>query len=175
MLHATYKNKSWMQIAFGFALPLFGAALFILLFAWNQGALAWEGSVTKVTDGDTIDVRRSGTGEEVTIRLYGIDTPETDQPHGRKASRALGNMVSGSEVRIEKVDTDPYGRTVALVFQGARPVNEVLVRRGHAWVYDRYCERPVCRGWKHLESRAKDADKGLWAQDDPTPPWEWRH
>lgn len=50
-------------------------------------ALACTGQVTEVTDGDTFDVMRHG--EEVTVRLYGIDCLEYDQPNGGEAEKFL--------------------------------------------------------------------------------------
>jgi len=169
------ERRFWIKHALGFTFILFSVATFILLSAWSQGALAWEGRVTNVTDGDTFDIERGQTGEEVTIRLYGIDTPESDQPHGEKATQALENLIGGEMVEIEKVEIGHYGRTIALAYEGGRPINEELVRLGHAWVYDRYCDRAVCRGWDRMESRARKKERGLWASQDPVPPWEWRN
>jgi endonuclease YncB( thermonuclease family) len=138
-------------------------------------ALAWEGQVTKVTDGDTLDVRRPASGETKTVRLYGIDTPESDQPHGKEATSALEELVAGERIKIEKVENGPYGRTIAIVRQDGECINELLVQRGHAWVYDQYCERFVCYGWKGLELKARALGDGLWEAENPVPPWEWRH
>jgi endonuclease YncB( thermonuclease family) len=44
--------------------------------------------VTKVTDGETFDARRSD-GQSMTNRRFGVDAPESNQPYGRKALRAM--------------------------------------------------------------------------------------
>jgi endonuclease YncB( thermonuclease family) len=55
--------------------------------------------VVEVTDGDTYDVRRS-IGGEVTIRLHGVDAPESSQPYGRAAARVARRHVGGKNVRV---------------------------------------------------------------------------
>ncbi len=67
--------------------------------------------VIEVTDGDTYDVRRSAGGE-VTIRLHGVDAPESAQPYGTAATRAARRYVGGENVRVLVEDIDRYGRTV---------------------------------------------------------------
>ena len=61
------------------ALPLFLLACLLLL---PSIGLAWPGKVVEITDGDTLVVMKSD--KEVDVRLYGIDTPETDQPSGQR-------------------------------------------------------------------------------------------
>jgi endonuclease YncB( thermonuclease family) len=53
-------------------------------------------------------------------------------------------------------------------------LNEELIRVGLAWVYSRYCDRPVCENWIGLESEAREAKRGLWRDTNPIPPWEFR-
>jgi endonuclease YncB( thermonuclease family) len=64
--------------------------LFTLPGAFGQSVepgQSFTGKVVEVTDGDTFDVRRS-IGGTVTVRLWGVDAPEFDQPHGVKARDA---------------------------------------------------------------------------------------
>lgn len=145
--------------------------LAVLLLFLPATVLAWNGKVIHVIDGDTFNAMHQG--EEVTIRLYGIDCPEHDQPYGQKARRALEQMIGDEHVQIEKVDVGPYGRTIGLVNGGS--VNAELVRQGFAWVYDRYCNKSFCSRWIKLEDRARGRSIGFWSQSNPTPPWEWRH
>lgn len=76
--------------------------------------LAWNGQVTEVMDGDTFDAMRNG--EEVTIRLYGIDCLEYDQPHGGEAEKFLGGIGGrarsgrGGHDRSLREDYWPCGR-----------------------------------------------------------------
>lgn len=137
-------------------------------------AMAWEGTATRVLDGDTILVRIEGG--TVTIRLYGIDCPEYGQPYWQEAKGAIQNMVLGKKVRIESMDTDQYGRTVGLVGVRGGLVNAELVRQGMAWVYTHYCtQQPLCRSLHEIEDAARMNGVGLWRDRKPTPPWVWKH
>jgi endonuclease YncB( thermonuclease family) len=129
--------------------------------------------VVGIADGDTITVLREGK-QQVKIRLYGIDCPERGQAFSRKAKQFISEMVFGKEVEVEPVDVDRYGRLVALVTISESLVNEELVNAGFAWVYTRYCDRPICERWKVLENEAREAKRGLWADPNPLPPWEFR-
>jgi endonuclease YncB( thermonuclease family) len=46
-------------------------------------------------------------------------------------------------VEVKPVTIDRYGRTVAFVRVGDTLVNEELIRQGLAWVFTRYCDRPI--------------------------------
>jgi len=124
--------------------------------------------VTRVVDGDTIHVELQG--RDVTIRLIGIDTPETvapDQPvecFGHQASAYVTSRLQGRQVDLEfDVErTDRFGRTLAYVWIGDELVNETLVREGYAAVTTfppdvRYVDRFTAA---QREARAEGA--GLW-------------
>lgn len=122
--------------------------------------------VTHVRDGDTVEC-----GERV-VRLAGIDTPESDQPHGGAAGRALRRLVGGEVVRVVTDTRGVHGRIIGVVHYQGRNVNAWLVRQGHAWAYDRYLD-PGSE-LPDLERRARANGRGLWAGSGPIPPWEWR-
>lgn len=148
----------------------------VIVLASSTGAqaLAWEGTVTRVLDGDSILVRHQG--ETITIRLYGIDCPEYGQPYWQEAKEAVQDMVLGKKVRIESMDTDQYGRTVGLVGVRGGLVNAELVRQGMAWVYTRYCtQQSLCRSLRDIEDAARMNRVGLWRDRTPTAPWVWKH
>ena len=67
--------------------------------------------------------------------------------------------------------TDRYGRTVARVRCDGQDASEQLVRSGMAWVFDRYV---TDRSLYPLQDEARAARRGLWADNNPTSPWEWR-
>ena len=83
-------------------------------------------------------------------------------------------MVFGKVVEVEPVDIDRYNRLVALVTISESLVNEELINAGFTWVYTRYCDRPICERWKMLENEAREAKRGLWAEPNPIPPWDFR-
>ena len=132
-----------------------------------------EGEVIQVTDGDTFDCMYNG--EEVTIRLYGVDAPESDQPYGDEAENWLRNQIGNAIVDIEKVEEGYYGRTIAIVELNGKNINGALVKNGLAWVSDRYCDREtLCDRWREYQPQARENDIGLWSQSNPMPPWEFR-
>ena len=136
-------------------------------------AFAFDGIVTRVSDGDTVQVRDT-SGAIHKIRLYGIDAPEKKQNFGSQATRALSELVLHKPVFIEVNDMDRYGRAVALVYAGHTLTNETLVEKGLAWVYPTYCKISMCSDWKDKEALARAAKKGLWQDNSAVPPWEFR-
>ena len=147
--------------------------LLIFLFILPCLTFAWSGKVVGIADGDTITALREGK-QQVKIRLYGIDCPERGQAFSRKAKQFISEMVFGKVVEVEPVDIDRYNRLVALVTVFQSLVNQQLVKAGFAWVYTRYCDRPICERWKVLEQEAREARRGLWADPNPIRPWEFR-
>jgi len=152
------------------------ALLAALLLSWPTfaGAQAKEftATVIRVTDGDTLVVRTADF-EDVKIRLYGIDAPESNQDSGAEATEAL-RPLQGRQVTILEMDTDRYARTVALVEYKGQSVNLRQVEQGWAWHYVKYCKaEPICGRIKAAEAEAKAAKWGLWA-GAPVAPWEWR-
>lgn len=129
------------------------------------------GTVTHVTDGDTIKVQlQSGP---IIVRLGSIDAPERDQPQGAEAAAALTRWVDGQPVELEVVSQDRYQRLVAVVSVHGKNVNERLVKEGYAWAYRFFLtDRNYCR-W---EDAARRARRGLWSM--PTQAWiypsDWR-
>jgi endonuclease YncB( thermonuclease family) len=83
-------------------------------------------------------------------------------------------MAYRKTAHVEGITTDRYGRTVGMVLVDSLNLNEELIRVGLAWVYSRYCDRPVCERWKRLESEAREAKRMLWRDTNPIPPWEFR-
>ena len=75
---------------------------------------------------------------------------------------------------VTEYDTDRYGRTVGVVEVGGINVNESLIKAGLAWQYKKYCKAAFCRDWLILEEHAKTARIGLWRDNNPVPPWQYR-
>ena len=137
-------------------------ALATLTLSIVGGGAFLQGRVVSVADGDTVTVFVGKDGM-TTVRLYGIDSPEGAQRGGRTATETTRSLVFLREVRVEVLDTDRYGRDVALVhLPDGTILNEELLRQGQAWVYTAYCNRPRCLTWKTLERTAREEKKGLW-------------
>jgi len=73
--------------------------------------------------------------------------------------------------KVIVVDRDRYGRTVGRVDCAGEDANREQVRRGLAWVYERYVRD---RSLYADQDAARAAKRGLWADHKPVPPWEWR-
>lgn len=111
-------------------------------------------------------------GQMFTVRFQGVDAPETSQPYGRAATKAARRYVGGKNVRVVVEDIGRYGRAVASVeVQGGR-LGHMLVRGGLGWHYDQYA--PNATELARLERQARNANRGLWSQVAPIPPWELR-
>jgi endonuclease YncB( thermonuclease family) len=154
-------------------------AIIGILFAPFVSAFAADASFTalvvSVADGDTITVLDSDK-KQIKVCLYGIDCPERRQAYGNRARQATADAVMGRTVNIHPIETDRYGRTVAIVAApGREMLNSWLVKEGLAWVYERYCNRAdICDRLRELEQEARAGKAGLWADKEPVPPWEWR-
>lgn len=147
----------------------------IFFWALTAHSQSFEGAVVKVSDGDTITVQTAK--DKVKVRLFGIDAPEAKQPYGDKATNFVKRTVLDEYITAEKIATDRYGRTVALVYLGDFDVmlNEELIRNAYAWVYKRYCNiEPLCSELSDIERSNMSHRKGIFSQDNPIPPWEWR-
>jgi len=135
-----------------------------------------KASVTKVNDGDSIEVD-TGQGH-ARVRMSAIDTPEYDQPYGAQSSAALKTLLPiGSRVELDVVTQDQFRRMVATVWliEGDKRtnINETMLSQGHAWAYRRYMkDAKFC----DLEQEARAKKAGLWAQpvSDWVYPPEWR-
>lgn len=157
--------------------PAIAVKIFIIVLAFItlscSLAPAWEGYVAATPDGDSLKIKKGHRIYE--IRLYGIDSPEYGQSCWQEASGFTRTLVQGERVIVEPLDTDRYGRIVALVRKQGHLLNSELVRNGLAWVYPQYCQaQPLCSDMKVMERTAQKQGIGLWRERSPTPPWLWR-
>src|SRR2546426_7301545 len=153
----------------GFSTFLF--VVWLALFPTSNAFADFTGRVVGVTDGDTIKVLHNGKAEK--IRLHGIDCPEKAQPFGTKAKQFTSAMVFGKMVRVLTHGRDRYGRTVAdVILPDGGNTNQALVKVGLAWWYRQYA--PHDDTLRELEKQARTTRRGLWADPNSVPPWEWR-
>ena len=146
--------------------------LLILLPALGH-AEQFTGKVVGISDGDTLNVLREG--KAVKVRLHGIDTPERAQAFGTRAQQFTSELAFGNEVTVVVRDTDRYGRVVGevrLPEPDGRNLNQELVKAGMAWWYKQYAPNDTTLA--QLEADARAAQRGLWAEAHPVPPWAWR-
>lgn len=130
--------------------------------------------VTRVKDGDTI-VARPDNGEEVTVRLLGVNTPETVDPRkpvecfGKEASKFTKSKLDGQRVRLladpQADERDKYGRLLRnVILEDGTDYNALLIKDGYAYAYLSFPLDPARkRELKQLETEAREAKRGLWA------------
>lgn len=139
-------------------------------------AKATEATISKVTDGDTIHVKING--QDKTVRLIGIDTPETHKPGvkvecgGKEASANMVRLAPiGAKARLtpdpDQDTTDRYGRMLAYVSVNHRTLQLEQVYDGWAEVYV-YQGKPFSRvdSFRRAEGVAKRAHRGVWKSCD---------
>jgi Micrococcal nuclease (thermonuclease) homologs len=138
------------------------------------------GFVRAVYDGDTV-LLATASNNRLKVRLYGVDAPETrkpdkpGQPFGDVARRTLMYKIMGRQVSAEIVDTDQYDRSVAVLRYEGRDINREMVSEGLAWAYREYLGGAYASDYIGAEERARRMRKGLWRDNNPLPPWEFRH
>lgn len=121
------------------------------------------GLVTRVIDGDTIDV---DLGDDVyRVRYVGANTPERDEACYADAVRANKNLVEGQEVTLvrDTSDTDQYDRLLRYVYVGNTFVNEKLIRDGWAEAVLYQPDDAHYEDFRELERTAAQANRGCHA------------
>lgn len=157
-----------------FQLSLLCIVLVFLLVACEQPTVvppdAIEASVTRVIDGDTIEVEIEG--ETYKVRYIGIDTPELHHPtkpveyFAQEAYEKNRELVEGKTVFLEKdvSETDKYGRLLRYVYVGNTFVNAYLVQYGYALVATYPPDVKYQDYFMELQREAREARRGLWGE-----------
>ena len=138
----------------------------------QAAASAFYAKVVRVIDGDTLEIQQKMAIQRV--RIWGVDTPEWDQPYGEQSSRFTRSRLLGKEVQVIPKDVDTYGRLVAMITMDDINIGEALIQSGLAWVHIYYCNQPICDDWKRLQKRAASEHRGLWVDSHPVAPWQWK-
>ncbi|MDC3153087.1 thermonuclease family protein [SAR86 cluster bacterium] len=140
---------------------------FLVFFLLNLHADSYF--VTKVIDGDTIEVRQEKRNYKV--RLSEIDAPEINQRFGTESKNFLASLILNEEIELIYITEDRYGRIVAKIYKDNKDINRSMVRSGLAWVYDYYVEDQSLYNDQNL---AKKNSFNIWSEASPTPPWVFR-
>lgn len=130
--------------------------------------------VIKVVDGDTLSVNIDGKTQ--TLRLIGIDTPETVHPSkpvecfGVEASNKAKEVLNYQSVKIEKDatqgDYDKYNRLLAyVILEDGTNFNKMMIEEGYAYEYTYNLPYKYQSEFKQAEEQAKALKKGLWADN----------
>ncbi len=98
--------------------------------------------------------------QKTQIRLFGVDAPELDHPHGKNAKWALHNLCKGHLVRAEGINADTHGRTVArCTLPDGRDLSAEMVKQGLAIDWPKFSDG------EYRELEAPNARKKMWLAD----------
>ena len=172
MGHSTTQARKRLTLPLPLRAKMIGCAMFIGGFMGLITSAPLDpisARVERVIDGDTIHVRVEGKSH--TVRLIGVDTPETKHPtkavqyFGREASAFTKAALEGKTVLLQKDRTgdtvDRYGRWLRYVLLDGDNFNARLIRDGYAHAYRRF---PFSKRTEfiQLEEQARRRGIGLW-------------
>ncbi len=145
---------------------LLAYGLYFTLFAGDT----LSGKVKSVIDGNTIEIE--GNNMEIrTIQLAGIDSPELGQAFGEDAKKHLEKLILQKNVVISFTGKDRWGNQLATVLiDGSTDIRVELLKEGLAWT----AERNPLPELESVKESARKNTKGLWIENNPTPPWIYR-
>ncbi len=129
-------------------------------------------NVVKVVDGDTLAVNINGVAE--TIRIIGINTPETVDPRkpvecfGKEASDKAKSILEGKKIRLEadpgQGERDKYDRLLRYIFlEDETDFGKIMIEDGFAYEYTYNTPYKYQAEYKEAEKSARENKRGLWA------------
>ena len=131
------------------------------------------GTVSRVTDGDTIVVKSTGGGER-RVRLIGVDAPETDEAREEVALWAqMARRFTFFHLYRKRIsltyDVDRHGRVLAYVFTEEKSLfNEFIIRQGFAFAFLKYPFRSDYQKlFREAQDEARSEQRGLWRKGEP--------
>ncbi|MCM0083288.1 thermonuclease family protein [Geomonas sp. Red32] len=146
-----------------------------------------EGLVVGVAEGDRITVNSFGT--EIHVQLYGIAAPQParmdkytgwykpGQPYAEEAFRALSSKILHQVVKVEirrNIVLKNDQVALAVVYLDHRNINLEMLAEGWGWAYRRFLNRADHAHYLGAEKYARSKKTGLWSQDNPQAPWDYR-
>lgn len=161
------KNKFTPVLILTAIIAVVGALIFLWLNYFQQ----FKGTVVSVADGDTITVRHNGKDKK--IRLLALDAPEIGQNYSYRSKEYVSTFVLNKQVTVRHQGKRcPYGRLLGwVILEDGTNFNHQLVREGMAWWYEYFNKD---KNISAMENAARKNRRGLWWEQNPTPPWEWR-
>ena len=94
-----------------------------------------------------------------------------------RPSHCIGSLAAGGTIGLvrhgDRIRIDLNTRKVDVLLPDGTNVNHKLVKDGWCWWYRKYA--PGDTELERLEQDARRAKRGLWADSNPVPPWEWRN
>jgi len=129
------------------------------------------GKVISITDGDTFKLLTKDS-LQIKIRLANIDCPEKKQPFSTKAKQFVSEAIFNKTVLINVSKKDRYGRYISnVIYNDSLNLSYELVKNGLAWHYLKYSKDTILSA---LEANARLNRLGLWHDNNPIAPWDWR-
>ena len=127
---------------------------------FSGAAVGEVGQVTRVIDGDTIDVQLADGIYRV--RYIGMNTPERGEPCHHEATAANRRLVDGKDVYLARdiSETDRYGRRLRYVYAAGVFVNRALVEAGYAEAVVYQPDDAFYEDFRRLEQAAAQAQRG---------------
>jgi endonuclease YncB( thermonuclease family) len=158
-----------------------GAVLRVALAAAMLGGPpAWgatfSGVVVAVADGDTVTVLDEDR-HQLRVRLAGIDAPEKSQAFGSKSREHLAALAFRQRAVVDFRKRDRYGRIVGRVTVDGRDIGLAQIESGMAWHFKQFQNEQSAndrQSYAEMERQARSARLGLWVDESPHPPWEFR-
>lgn len=141
----------------------------------TRGSTTTNAEVTRVVDGDTIEVRLDGGSATEKVRFLGINTPESVDPRrpvqcfGKEASAFSKHLLDRQRIHLEPDlqadERDKYHRLLRnIVLEDGTDVNASLVSLGYAQAYLSFpLNEQRKQQLRELERVAKIAERGLWS------------
>lgn len=126
--------------------------------------------VIGISDGDSFKVLFKN--QELKIRIHGIDAPERNMPFYLTSKKYLSHLIFNDYVFIKIRTKDQYYRYIAEVFlPNKQNIGQEMVKNGYAWHFVKYSkDEQLAKN----QIFAKKNKLGLWYDENPTPPWEYR-
>jgi micrococcal nuclease len=140
--------------------------LYFVIFAAGENI---SGKVKSVIDGNTLEIETDNK-EIHTVQLAGIDSPELGQDYGDHAKAHLEKLALEKNVSITLHGKDRWGNQQATVMMNGVDIRIELLKAGMAWT----AERNPLPELESVKEEARMNTKGLWKQNNPTPPWVYR-
>jgi micrococcal nuclease len=147
--------------------------IFSILLLWIAGGVygqnEFSGEVLSVIDGNILEV--VGTDNQTyKITLAGIDSPEPGQSFADKAQKLLEKLMLKKKVSVKISGKDRLGNYIAVVMKGDLDPRVELLEEGLAWT----TEKNPSPDLEAIRLKARENAKGLWKEENPTPPWIYR-
>jgi endonuclease YncB( thermonuclease family) len=148
-----------------------------------------EGLVVGVSEGDRLTV--NSFGNAIDVQLYGVAAPHTakvdkftgwykaGQPYAEDAFRALSIKVLHQQVKVDIRRTVVFNdvhkqMAVAIIFLDGRNINLEMLSEGWGWADSKLTSPADFPRYLAVQKLARARRQGLWLQDNPQPPWNFK-